>query len=82
MLHKLYRDEFGRIWSPWNCSICRLLTDNNNRTVANVRSYFSKCEGSLGTNGSLEFIFDRKGVFTIDSKQANNGFRRVGNGTN
>tara|TARA_B000000532_G_scaffold51390_1_gene39230 strand:- start:2488 stop:3237 length:750 start_codon:yes stop_codon:yes gene_type:complete len=43
-------------------------TDNNNRTVANVRSYFSKCEGSLGTNGSLEFIFDRKGVFTIDSK--------------
>ena len=45
-------------------------TDNNNRTVANIRSYFSKCEGSLGTNGSLEFIFDRKGVFTIDSKQA------------
>ena len=44
-------------------------TDNNNRTVANVRSYFSKCEGSLGTNGSLEFIFDRKGVFTIDSSQ-------------
>lgn len=44
-------------------------TDNNNRTVANVRSYFSKCEGSLGTNGSLEFIFDRKGVFTIDSTQ-------------
>ena len=44
-------------------------TDNNNRTVANVRSYFNKCEGSLGTNGSLEFIFDRKGVFTIDSSQ-------------
>ena len=41
-------------------------TDNNNRTVANVRSYFSKCEGNLGTNGSLEFIFDRKGVFTVE----------------
>ncbi len=41
-------------------------TDNNNRTVANVRSYFNKCEGNLGTNGSLEFIFDRKGVFTVD----------------
>jgi len=40
-------------------------TDNNNRTVANVRSYFNKCEGSLGTNGSLEFIFDRKAVFTF-----------------
>ena len=44
-------------------------TDNNNRTVANVRSYFNKSEGSLGTNGSLEFIFDRKGVFTIDYTQ-------------
>ena len=41
-------------------------TNNNNRTVADVRSYFSKCDGVLGTNGSLEFIFDRKGVFTID----------------
>jgi len=38
-------------------------TDNINRTVANVRSLFSKNEGSLGTNGSLEFIFDRMGVF-------------------
>ena len=38
-------------------------TDNINRTVASVRSIFSKNEGSLGTNGSLEFIFDRKGVF-------------------
>jgi len=44
-------------------------SDNNNRTVANVRSYFSKCEGNLGTNGSLEFIFDRKGVFTIEASQ-------------
>jgi len=41
-------------------------SNNNNRTVADVRSCFSKCGGALGTNGSLEFIFDRKGVFTID----------------
>ena len=40
-------------------------TDNLKRTVANVRAIFSKYEGSLGTNGSLEFIFDRKGVFSI-----------------
>jgi len=40
-------------------------TNNNNRTVADVRSYFNKCGGNLGTNGSLEFIFNRKGVFTI-----------------
>ena len=41
-------------------------SNNNNRTVADVRSYFSKCHGAMGINGSLEFIFDRKGVFTID----------------
>ncbi|MGI0106021.1 YebC/PmpR family DNA-binding transcriptional regulator [Salinimicrobium sp. WS361] len=43
-------------------------TDNTNRTVASVRSIFSKNGGSLGTNGSLEFLFDRKGVFSIDRK--------------
>ena len=42
-------------------------TNNNKRTVADVRSYFSKCDGALGTNGSLEFIFNRKGVFTISA---------------
>ena len=41
------------------------LTDNNNRTVASIRSIFNKRNGSLGTNGSLSFLFDRKGVFTI-----------------
>lgn len=40
-------------------------TDNLNRTVADVRAAFSKYGGSLGTNGSLEFIFDRKGAFAI-----------------
>lgn len=41
------------------------LSDNNNRTVASVRSAFNKYGGSLGTNGSLSFLFDRKGIFTI-----------------
>ena len=40
-------------------------TDNNTRTVANVRSYFSKCGGSLGTSGSVAFMFDHKCVFRI-----------------
>jgi YebC/PmpR family DNA-binding regulatory protein len=40
-------------------------TDNPTRTVANVRSYLNKGGGQLGTAGSLEFIFERKGVFTI-----------------
>ena len=46
-------------------------TNNNNRTVADVRSYFNKCDGTLGTNGSLEFIFNRKGVFTINPARIN-----------
>ena len=46
-------------------------TDNNNRTVANIRSYFSKFGGNLGKNGSLEFIFKRKGVFMIDAHKVN-----------
>jgi len=41
------------------------LTDNNQRTVSQVRSVFNKRGGNLGTNGSLSFIFDRKGVFTV-----------------
>lgn len=44
-------------------------TDNNKRTVANVRSYFSKTGGNLGTNGMLDFIFDRKCVFKIENKE-------------
>jgi len=40
-------------------------TDNLQRTVANVRSIFNKYNGNLGTNGSLGFIFDRKGIFSI-----------------
>ena len=38
-------------------------TDNNNRTVANVRSYFTKFGGSLGTSGSVDYMFDRKSMF-------------------
>jgi YebC/PmpR family DNA-binding regulatory protein len=40
-------------------------TNNNNRTVANVRSYFNKTGGTLGTSGMLDFIFDRKSIFKI-----------------
>jgi len=44
------------------------LTDNLQRTVANVRSYFNKHNGKLETNGALSFIFERKGVFTVPMK--------------
>jgi YebC/PmpR family DNA-binding regulatory protein len=40
-------------------------TDNTQRTISNVRSYFNKYGGNLGTNGSLSFIFDRKGIFAV-----------------
>jgi len=41
-------------------------TNNPTRTVANVRAIFNKFDGSLGKNGELAFIFDRKGIFAID----------------
>ncbi len=41
-------------------------TDNNTRTVANIRSYFNKCNGSLGTSGSVEFMFDHTCNFCVD----------------
>jgi YebC/PmpR family DNA-binding regulatory protein len=44
------------------------LTDNNNRTVASVRSAFNKHGGNLGTNGSLAFLFTRKGIFSIKNE--------------
>ncbi|MFY0625132.1 MAG: YebC/PmpR family DNA-binding transcriptional regulator [Reichenbachiella sp.] len=43
-------------------------TDNNNRTVANVRSYFTKCEGNLGTSGSVEFMFDHTCNFRLNKE--------------
>jgi YebC/PmpR family DNA-binding regulatory protein len=47
------------------------LTDNNNRTVASIRSAFNKHGGNLGTNGSLSFLFERKGLFTIRNEGFN-----------
>lgn len=44
------------------------MTDNNTRTVSNVRSYFNKYNGSLGKDGCLQFIFDRKGQFHFEAE--------------
>ncbi|MEO9966290.1 MAG: YebC/PmpR family DNA-binding transcriptional regulator [Reichenbachiella sp.] len=43
-------------------------TDNNNRTVANVRSYFNKCDGNLGTSGSVEFMFEHTCNFRLNKE--------------
>ncbi|MCF8335385.1 MAG: YebC/PmpR family DNA-binding transcriptional regulator [Bacteroidales bacterium] len=45
------------------------LTDNRNRTVSSVRSIFTKNGGSLGKNGSISYLFDQKGIFTIPRKE-------------
>ncbi|HRU86644.1 MAG TPA: YebC/PmpR family DNA-binding transcriptional regulator, partial [Tenuifilum sp.] len=47
------------------------LTDNNNRTISAVRSTLTKKGGNLGTNGSLAFLFSRKGIFTIAKDKIN-----------
>lgn len=44
-------------------------TDNNTRTVANVRSYFNKTGGSMGTSGSVEFMFSHEAVFHVNKKE-------------
>ncbi len=46
-------------------------TDNTTRTVANVRMYLSKGNGALGTNGSVSFMFERKGVFKLNKEGIN-----------
>ena len=61
-----YKEVLFEGYAPHGIAILiETATDNNNRTVANVRSYFNKCNGSLGTSGSVEFMFDRQCNFTI-----------------
>lgn len=52
--------------------IVECATDNQQRTISNIRSYFNKHGGSLSTSGSLNFIFDQKGVFRINREIISN----------
>ena len=47
--------------------IVESMTDNNNRTVAEVRHAFTKTGGNLGTNGSVSYLFEKKGIITVSS---------------
>ncbi len=49
--------------------IVESMTDNNNRTVAEVRHAFTKSGGNLGTNGSVSYLFEKKGIITASSNQ-------------
>lgn len=46
-------------------------TDNTTRTVANIRSYFTRAGGSLATSGALDFLFQRRGVFKLSAENSN-----------
>ncbi|MDR0546518.1 MAG: YebC/PmpR family DNA-binding transcriptional regulator [Dysgonamonadaceae bacterium] len=64
-----YKEIIYEGYGPFGIAILvETATDNNMRTVANVRSYFNKYGGSLGTSGSLQFLFDHKCVFKITPK--------------
>lgn len=61
-----YKEVLFEGYAPHGIAILiETATDNNNRTVANIRSYFNKCNGTLGTQGSVEFMFDHKCNFRI-----------------
>ncbi|MCD8186196.1 MAG: YebC/PmpR family DNA-binding transcriptional regulator [Rikenellaceae bacterium] len=61
-----YKEIVYEGYGPFGIAIVvETATDNNTRTVANVRSYFNKHGGSLGTSGSLDFLFTRKCLFKI-----------------
>jgi YebC/PmpR family DNA-binding regulatory protein len=62
-LEEIVYEGYGPHGIPF---IVECLTNNTTRTVANVRFYFSKEKGSLGTTGSVSFMFDRKGEFIFD----------------
>ena len=61
-----YKEIVYEAYAPHGIAlVIETATDNHNRTVANIRSYLNKLGGSLGTQGMLDFMFDRKSVFRI-----------------
>lgn len=67
---KDYKEMNYEGYGPYGIAIfVETATDNTTRTVANVRSVFNKFGGSLGTSGSLDFLFSHKSVFTIAIKE-------------
>ncbi|PZD79265.1 YebC/PmpR family DNA-binding transcriptional regulator [Mesonia sp. K7] len=64
-----YKEVLFEGYAPHGIAILiETATDNNTRTVANIRSYFNKCDGSLGTSGSVEFMFDHTCNFKINGE--------------
>ncbi|GAA4232429.1 YebC/PmpR family DNA-binding transcriptional regulator [Postechiella marina] len=67
-----YKEVIFEGYAPHGVAILvETATDNNTRTVANVRSYFNKCDGSLGTSGSVVFMFDHTCNFKVKGEALN-----------
>jgi transcriptional/translational regulatory protein YebC/TACO1 len=63
---KILKRFYLRVMAPHGIAILvEAATDNNNRTVANIRSYFNKCDGNLATSGSVDFLFNHLCFFQI-----------------
>ncbi|MBP9018509.1 MAG: YebC/PmpR family DNA-binding transcriptional regulator [Rikenellaceae bacterium] len=68
--HSEYKEVVYEGYGPYGIAfLIETATDNPTRTVANIRSYFNKFNGSLGTQGSVDFMFDKKCVFRIKSSK-------------
>ena len=64
-----YKEILFEGYAPYGVAILvETATDNNTRTVANIRSYFNKCNGNLGTAGSVIFMFDHTCNFRIEKQ--------------
>ena len=64
-----YKEVLFEGYAPHGIAVLvETATDNNTRTVANVRSFFNKCNGSLGTSGSVVFMFDHTCNFRINAE--------------
>ena len=64
-----YKEVLFEGYAPHGIAVLvETATDNNTRTVANVRSYFNKCNGNLGTSGSVVFMFDHTCNFRINAE--------------
>ena len=65
-----YKEMVYEGYAPYGIAVVvETATDNTTRTVANVRNCFNKCGGSLGTSGSVSFLFEHKCVFKIAQKE-------------
>ena len=64
-----YKEVLFEGYAPHGIAVLvETATDNNNRTVANVRAAFNKCNGNLGTSGSVVFMFDHTCNFTLNKE--------------